>query len=422
MASKIYNTDKSKEMFKRAVKVLPTGIPGHLGPVQSQFIPTSAFPFYADRAEGSYFWDIDGNKYIDYMCAYGPNVLGYNNKVVDEAAKKQREKGDCMPLPGMAQIELAELLVDTIEIADWAFFMKNGGDATTFAVMVAREATGREKLVRIEGGYHGVAAWTQGEGHPGVVKSDVENNIMIPWNDAAAFKKVVEENPGEVAAIIATPYDHRVFTDNALPADGYWQEMRKICDDNGVLLIIDDVRCGFRLDLGGSAKYFGFKPDLSCYCKAIANGYNISAVVGVEKLKPAAGNVFYTGSYWSSAVPMAAGVACINEMIKKDAANYMLKMGKKLTDGLVEKAKGYGIELVISGVPSMWYMRIANDDSLMMHQEFCAEMTKRGIFFVSHHNHFMNASITDADIKKTLEVADEAFAVVAKNNPGKLNK
>ncbi|MBN2652911.1 MAG: aminotransferase class III-fold pyridoxal phosphate-dependent enzyme [Spirochaetales bacterium] len=418
----VYKNDKSIELFKRAVKVLPTGIPGHLGPVQSQFIPTSDFPFYADRVKDSHFWDIDGNEYIDYMCAYGPNVLGYNNDIVDQAALAQMKKGNCMALPGALQVDLAELLVDTIEIADWSFFMKNGGDATSFAVMVARAETSREKIIRVEGGYHGVAPWTQGRGNAGVATADVSNNIIVPWNDVEAVKRAVEANPGEIAAFISCPYDHRVFQDNVLPAEGYWQAIRKICDDNGIILIIDDVRCGFRLDLAGSAKYFGFKPDLACYCKALANGYNISAVVGREGLKGAASNVFFTGSYWSSAVPMAAAIACITEMRKINAPKIMIERGEKLTSGLVEIGKSYGIDMKISGVPSMFYMRIANEDSLFMQQEFCAECTKRGAFFVSHHNHFTNCSLTDADIKKTLEIADIAYSIVAKNNPDKLRK
>lgn len=413
---------KSQELFKRAVKVIPTGIPGHLGPVQSQFIPTSNFPFYADRVKNSYFWDLDGNQYIDYMCAYGPNVLGYNNPKVETAAQKQRAKGDCMALPGKAQVELAELLVDTLDDADWAFFLKNGGDTTTFAVMIARTATGRDKLIRVKGGYHGVTPWTQKKGAPGVTDADVSNNLMVPWNDVEAVKKVVAENHGKIAAFIATPYDHRIFADNVLPAEGYWQAIRKICDDNNIILIIDDVRCGFRLDTAGSAKYFGFSADLTCYCKALANGYNVAALVGKEFLRKAASSVFFTGSYWSSAVPMAAAVATIKELRRMDGAKQMIAKGKKLTDGLAVKAEAHGIDLHVSGVPSMFYLRIANDDSLMMHQEFCSECVKRGVFFVSHHNHFINCSLTNADIQKTIDVADEAFAVVAKNNPDKIKQ
>ncbi len=418
---KLYTYTKSMELFNRALKVLPTGIPGHLGPVQSQFIPTSAYPLYAERVKDSYFWDLDDNKFIDYMCAYGPNVLGYNNDVVDAAAQAQYAKGNCMALPGKIQVEFAELLVDTIEAADWAFFMKNGGDATSFARMIAHAATGKEKVISVQGGYHGVAPWTQPLTHAGITSGDVQNNIVVPWNDIGAVEKAIAEHSGNVAAFIATPYDHRVFADNALPAEGYWQKIRKLCDLHNIVLIIDDVRCGFRLDMAGSAKYFGFKPDLTCYCKALANGYPVSALVGVDSLKDAAAKVFYTGSYWSSAAPMAAGIACINELKRLNGPQLMIEKGKKLTEGLVAAAANERITLKVSGVPSMFYMRITNDNSLMMQQEFCAECVQRGVFFTSHHNHFTNCSLTDDDIQRTIEIAAEAFQVVAKNNPDRLN-
>ncbi len=419
---KIYSNEESKKLFRRAVKVLPAGIPGHMGPVDSQFIPVSAFPYYADRVKDSYFWDLDGNRYIDYMCAYGPNVLGYNNEMVDAAAAAQRKKGDCMALPGKVQVELAELLVDTIEFADWAFFLKNGGDATNFALMIARAATGREKVIRVEQGYHGVAPWMQNRGAAGVTGADTEHNLMVPWNDLQAVETALSENPGNVAAFISTPYRHGVFCDNSLPAEGYWQGIRRLCDRHGVVLIVDDVRCGFRLDTAGSAKYFGFTPDLACYCKALANGYNISAVLGSDALKNSAASVFYTGSYWYSAVPMAAAIATVTRLREINGAKLMIEKGTKLTEGLKERAKRYGIDMKITGIPSMFYMRIANDDSLSMHQQFCAECVKRGVFFVSHHNHFINCSLTDADIAETLEVAEEAFKIVADNNPEKVLK
>lgn len=411
-----YTTKESKELFKRAVKVLPGGIPGHVGPIGSSFFPASAFPFYSDRAKDSYFWDVDGNKYLDYMCAYGPNVLGYNNDVVDQAFLSQLKSGNCMPLPGKVQIELAELLCDTIDIAEWSLFFKNGGDATTVAVMIARSATGRKKLVRIDGGYHGVAAWTQASGAPGVTNEDVANNLMMPWNDVEAFEKLVAEYDNQIAALIATPYQHITFGDNILPEDGYWQKIQKICNDKGIVLILDDVRCGFRLDLAGSGKYFGFEPDLACYCKALANGYNISALVGKDSLKQAAMDVFFTGSYWHSAAPMAAAIACISELKRLDGAKLMIRMGEKLNTGLVDLGKNHGIEMVASGVPSLPYYRIANDNSFIMTQEWAAECTKRGAFFVCHHNHFINCSLTDEDIKQTLEIADAAYAIVAKNH------
>jgi len=415
-----YTYSASRELFSRAIKVIPAGIPGHLGPVESQFIPIDAYPFYVDRVQDSHFWDVDGNRFIDYMCAYGPNVLGYNHPVVDAAAREQRERGDCMALPGRKQVELAELLVETITIADWAFFMKNGNDATSLAVMVARAATGRKKAVLVKGGYHGVAPWTQKEGRAGITPEDVANNLYVEWNNYEQLEQVVRDHPGEIAVFMATPYHHPVFQDNELPAEGYWQKVEKLCRSNGIVLAIDDVRTGFRLSMGGSADYFGFEPDLACYCKALANGYNISALVGSDAMRSAVTDVFYTGSYWHSSVPMAAGIATINELKRIDGPSLMIEKGRRLTDGLVAAASDCGINLKISGVPSLFYQRITNDDTLMMTQEFTAEATRRGAFFVSHHNHFINASLTDEDIDTTLSIAHDAFAVVAKNNPDKV--
>ncbi|MEG1585077.1 MAG: aminotransferase class III-fold pyridoxal phosphate-dependent enzyme, partial [Anaerovorax sp.] len=314
--------------------------------------------------------------------------------------------------PSRVMVDFAELLVDTIDMADWAFFAKNGGDVTSLAILTARAATGRKKIMQVKGGYHGVAPVFQKIGYPGIIKEDVVNNLFVKWNDFEAAEKLVKENKGQIAAFISTPYSHPIFEDNELPMVGYWQKIRRLCSDNGIVLIIDDVRCGFRLSTKGSDNYFGFKADLTCYCKALANGYNISALCGIDALRGAVSNVTCTGSYWMSAEPFAAGIACINKLKRIDGANLMIEKGKKLTDGLVAAGKDYGFDLVVSGIPSMWFMRISNDDSLMLHQEWVAECVKRGIFITNHHNQFMNCSLTDEDIAFTIEVAHEAFKVV----------
>lgn len=419
---KLNTYTNNRALFERAVKVIPTGIPGHLGPVQSQFIPVEAFPFYSKRAKDSYFWDYDDNRFIDYMCAYGPNVLGYNNGVVDAAARSQMENGNCMPLPGAAQVELAETLVDTIDGADWAFFAKNGNDATNLAVMTARAATGRSRIVMVNGGYHGVAPWTQVPGHAGLTPEDTANNLYINWNDFDGLEKVFNDNKGEIAGFIATPYHHPIFQTNRMPAEGWWKKVRQLCDDHGVVLAIDDVRAGFRLDLAGSSRYFGFEPDLACYCKALGNGYPISALVGRDSLRGAVSDVFFTGSYWSSAAPMAAAAATINELKRLDGANLMMEKGRKLTDGLVAAAAHHGIRLQVSGAPSMFYMEILNDESLWMMQDFTAACARRGVLFTSHHNHFINTSLTDDDIAETVSIAEEAFGVTAKAYPEKVDR
>ncbi|MGL1890559.1 MAG: aminotransferase class III-fold pyridoxal phosphate-dependent enzyme [Spirochaetaceae bacterium] len=407
-----YKYNKSSELFNRALKVIPTGVYGHLGPAESCFIPVDAFPFFSSRAEGAYFWDVDGNKFLDYMCAYGPNVLGYNDPDVDNAVKVQMDIGNCTTSPSFKLVEMAETLVDTVAMADWAFFAKNGGDVTSFAVMIAKAHTGRKKTILFKGGYHGVAPWTQKLGHPGIIEEDITNNIMVEWNNIEQLKQVIKDNKGEIACLMSTPYYHPIFDDNQMPAEDFWNQVRKLCTDNGIVLAIDDVRCGFRLDLKGSDHYFGFKADLMCFCKALGNGWNFSALCGTDELKDTAAGIMYTGSYWMSAVPFAAGLATMKKLKDLDAPALMYKTGTKITDGLVAAGKKYGFDLKISGHPSMWFMRITNDDSLMLHQEWVAECVKRGVYFTNHHNQFMNTAISDEDVKFTIEVADEAFKVV----------
>lgn len=409
---KTYEYPKSRAAFERACKLIPSGIYGHQGPAEGCYVPVSAFPFYASKAQGSYLWDLDGNRFIDYMGAYGPNVLGYNDPDVDEAAARQRAICDCTTLPHTVMIDFADLLVETVAAADWAFFAKNGNDATSGAILTARAHTHRKKIVFFKGYYHGVSPWTQKIDYPGIIEEDVANNIYVAWNDAEELSQVFADNKDQIAAVIAQPYMHGNFADNELPAEGFWRQVRKLCDDNGTVLIIDDVRAGFRLDMAGSDHYFGFQADLICFCKALANGYNVSALCGRDFLKNAVSSLSFTGSYWMSAVPFAAGIACIQKMKRLGCPKLLIDKGEQLKQGLLAAAQKYGFDLHVSGVPSLFYLRIADDPSLMLHQEWIAECVKRGVFFTNHHNHFINASLSEADIAETVDIADEAFAVV----------
>ena len=408
-----YRFEKSKELFKKASRLIPCGIYGHFSP--APLVPPEDYPFYAEKAAGSRFFDVDGNEFVDYMCAYGPMVLGYCNEAVDRAAAAEYRKGSCMSAAPPVMVALAEKLVDTVSMADWAFFAKNGNDVTTYAVMTARKATGRKKIILIKGGYHGVAPWTQTYGHHGIIEEDGEHFIRIPWNDIAALETTISRYPDEIAGFMATPYHHPTFVDNEMPADGYWQAVERLCRKNGIVLIVDDIRCGFRLDIRGSHEYFGFTPDLVCFCKAIANGYPISTLVGTGALKNDAAKVFYTGSYWFQAAPMAAALATIEEMERIDAVGIMLDCGKKLQDGLIDTARRHGYNLKVTGHPAMPYLRLTDDPSLMLHQKWCGECTKRGAFFTSHHNWFVSAAHTKEDLDLTLEIADAAFQAVKAN-------
>lgn len=413
----LYKTAKSDEWYARATEVIPAGVYGHLGPAEGQFIPVNRWPRFSEKAKGSYFWDVDGNKYLDFMCAYGPNVLGYADEDVDAAAIEQIKKGNCVTSPDKIMVECAELLVDTVNCADWAFFAKNGNDATQGAILTARAHTHRKKLIFFNGFYHGVSPMVQKIDYPGVTPEDVANNLYTPWDDIDNFRRLLAENEGEIAAVIAQPYNHGNFSDNSFPIDGFWKDVREECTKNGIVLIVDDVRCGFRLDLAGSDHFFGFEADIICFCKALANGYNMSAFCGKEFLKNAASSLSYTGSYWMSAVPFAACIATLNKLKQIDAPKLFDSLGREVTSGLQKAGAEHGFNLVVSGAPALFYLRIANDDSLLLHQEWVAECVNRGLFITSHHNHFINASLTHEDINRSVEIAEDAFKAVKKNHP-----
>ena len=166
------------------------------------------------------------------------------------------------------------------------------------------------------------------------------------------------------------------------------------------------------MDLAGSDHYFGFKADLICFCKALANGYNVSALCGQEHMKNTLSGLSVTGSYWLSAVPFAAGIACIEKMKKLNCPQLLIEKGEKLSQGLLGQAQRYGYDLRITGMPSLFYLRLADDPSLALHQAWIAECQKRGVYFTNHHNHFINAALTDEEIDETVEIAGEAFAAL----------
>jgi glutamate-1-semialdehyde 2,1-aminomutase len=400
---------RDRELRERASKVIPNGMYGH----QSVAKLPDGYPQFFARGEGSHVWDVDGNEYIDYMCAYGPIVLGHRHPAVERAAAAQRDRGDCFTGPTQRMVELAELLTDITPHADWAWFAKNGTDATTFAVTVARVHTGRRVLMRAKGAYHGASPlWMPGAAAP----EDGAHQATYRYNDLESVRVVADAMAGDVAAIIVSPFRHDAGHVQEMPTPEFVRGIRDICDATGAVLILDDVRAGFRIDLRGSWAVYGVKPDISAYSKAIANGYALAAVAGADMLREAAGRVFATGSFWFSGVAMAAAMATITTMEETDAVGQMVRVGSMLREGLAQQARACGLRVTQSGPVQLPFLSFDADDlearEIPRARLFCSEAAKHGVYFHPTHNWFLSAAHTAEDVERTLSVTGAAFRSV----------
>ena len=231
---------------RRAAAVIPGGMYGHqsAGPLPPEY------PQFMRSGRGARIWDVDGNEYLDLMCSYGPVVLGHQHPAVERAARQQAELADCQNGPGAVMVELAELLVDTVEHADWAMFAKNGTDATTTCVTIARAQTGRDRILVATGAYHGAAPWCTPR-PAGVTAADRVNIGHYTFNDLPSVLAAAQAGP-ELAAIVVSPFKHDAGFDQELVDPAFARGLRELCDRTGAALILDDVRCGFRLQLGSS--------------------------------------------------------------------------------------------------------------------------------------------------------------------------
>ncbi len=403
---------RSHELFARASRIIPCGIYGHASPVAA--LP-GEFPYYAARARGSHYWDVDGNEYIDYLCGYGPMVLGHQHPEVEAAAAQQQALALCVNHPGEIMVELAEHLVSLIDFSAWSVFGKNGSDMTTWAVQVAREHTGRRKILKVTEAYHGMDPWCT-PGHAGLIAEDRAHIHDFNWNDLEGFDQLLRAHRNDIAGVILTPFHHPVFKPSVMPAPGFWSHIEAACRREGIVLILDDIRAGFRLDLRGSHKVFGFEPDMICLCKALANGHPLSAALGRSELRIAASRVFLTGSYWNSPPAMAAALTCLRILQREKAPDTLRERGEALMRGLVEAGKRHAYAMHPSGPAAVPFISFADDPSMRRRQRFCAEVTRRGAIFHPHHNWFMSTALSVEDIDSTLKMADAALAQMRAEN------
>ena len=396
------------DLRRRASAVIPGGMFGHMNVTR---LP-DAYPQFWDRSDGTRVWDVDGNEYVDFMCSFGPMILGYRHPRVEAAAASQAAKGDTQPGPAPCMVELAELLVQRVAHADWAIFAKNGSDATTISLMVARAETGRNKVLAAAGAYHGAAPWATLR-MDGVAPEERANLHYYEYNDAPSVERAIDEaGAGHVAAIITSPFKHDAGFDQEDVDPAFARRLRELCDDLGAALVHDEVRTGFRLNHGGSWERLGVDPDLSAWSKAIANGYPLAAVLGRGRYADAATRIFVTGSFWCQAVPMAAAVATINALHDEDAVAVMEQVGMRLRSGLDQLAQEVGVPIRQTGPVQMPNLSFPGDEGFAKAAAFCATMLERGVIVHPRHNWFLSAAHDDGDVDRFLEAAQDGLRAV----------
>lgn len=404
------NFSNSNKLVERAKKVTPLAAQT-FSKSYRYYIENNA-PMFMERGDGCYVWDVDGNKFVDFICALGPITLGYNNKNVNDAVIKQMNKGMIFSTQAQVEVELAEKLCQIVPCAEKVKFVKNGGDATTAAVRLSRAFTGREMVAM--SGYHGMHDWSIGasENNKGVPKCVCELTKNFIYNDINNLKELLEKYPGQFAAVILEPIQGNGTTTE------YLSEVKNLTKEHGALLIFDEVVSGFRYALGGGSEYYGVTPDLAAFGKGMGNGLAISAVAGrADVMDLIEKGIFISLTFGGDAMAMAGALATIGELEKKGVYEHFWKMGALMKNGILEKIKKYKLERIISfsglephagvsfeGVGSLSYLDINSIYSFYM--------IGQGILTLAINN--INISHTEKEIKMFIDAADIAFENIAK--------
>mgnify|MGYP001156508497 FL=1 len=418
----------SEDLFNEAKKFLPGGVNS---PVRAY----KPYPFFAERAEGSRIYDVDGNSYVDYCLAYGPLVLGHADPNIIGEVSKQIERGTAYGVPTENEIKLAKEVVKRVPCADMVRFMNSGTEATMSAIRLARAATARNKIVKFEGSYHGAHDYVlvkSGSGaaglpdSPGVPEDTTKNTVLVPFNDEEAVADLIESEKNEIAAIIVEPVMGNIGC--IPPKKGYLEFLRKITADNDIILIFDEVITGFRIAEGGAQGYFGVTPDLVTFGKILGGGFPMGALAGkrelMERIAPS-GNVYQAGTFNGNPVSIKAGLTMLKQL---DSSFYttMNSKGQKLRKGLADVLENNGLNFHVAGLSSMFQVYFKEGDVLDYRdakvadtQGFTAyfhKLLEGGVFIPPSQFEccFLSRAHSDDDIHLTLETVDEALKVVKK--------
>jgi glutamate-1-semialdehyde aminotransferase len=400
--------EESHAWLRRSKKVVP-GCAQTFSKGPQLFVQNVA-PNFVARAKGAFVWDVDGNRYIDWINGLGAIVLGHCHPAVDGAVGAQMKRGMSFSLPSTLEVELAERLCELIPCAEMVRFGKNGSDVTSAAVRIARAVTGRDRVACC--GYHGWQDWyigstSRSRGVPDAVR---QLTIPFPYNDRDALARVFKEHKDRIACVIMEP----VTFD--MPTGGYLAEVKDLCRRNGALLVFDEIVTGFRLALAGAQEYFGVTPDLACFGKGMANGYPLSAIVGRADIMSNFTEVFFSFTHGGEALSLAAGLATIREMVRKEVPAHFWRRGRQLQEGTNQIIGTCDLQAHCHCVGAAPWTTIRFHDAdgrdwPVLRSLFQQEALKRGL--LTHGNHMLSFNHGESIIEGTLAVYQMVFGILA---------
>lgn len=412
MTEKLKLTNSNK-YYDEALTLIPGAILGIRRPYN--FVP-GEYPIFFEYGKGGKVIDVDGNEYLDMLCAYGPIIIGHREEEIDNAVIDQiRNKGFCFSLTQTVQNELAKKLRELIPSCEMSLFVKTGSDATTTAIRIARAYTNKLKIARC--GYHGWHDWCVEvkEGIPEKVYEDIHE---FHYNDLEGLEGLLKKHSDNMAAIIITPVGHPLAAPVEEPKEGFLEGVRSLADKYGVILIFDEIRTGFRCSLGGAQQVYGVTPDISVFGKAMANGYPISAVVGKEEfMKVVADRVFISSTFFPNSTEQIAALKTIEILERDKVLDVVEEKGKRFLKNVQKTIDNSGVPAELSGIPQMPFITFPRDERKLYKQlrnSFYTELIRRGIFLQPYHHGYIAYRHTDEDLDHAVDMIAESLDEVKK--------
>lgn len=412
------NITKSIELFEEAKTLVPGGVLGARKP--GDFI-MGEYPIFLEYGKGCRLIDVDGNEFIDFLCGYGPIILGYREDEVDDAVIRQmKDKGFCFSLTQPYQNELAKKLNALVPSAELSIFLKTGSDATTASIRIARAYTGRVKVMRC--GYHGWHDWCV-EMKGGIPEKFYDDVHEFHYNDLDMIADLMKKHGDQTAAIIMTPFGHPLHQKMQVPKPGFLEGVRELADKYGAVLIYDEVRTCFRLRMGGAQELYGVTPDLTVLGKGMANGHAISVVTGKKDvMMAAASKLFISSTFFPNSDGYIAALKTIEIMEREKVIDNIWDKGSRLMkriQNIIDKYENTGAEL--TGVAPMFFVTFTKGDPAMQKDkrtDFYTQMIRKGFFFTPHHHAYVSFRHTEEDLDLTVKAMEESMAYVSEKYKG----